>query len=107
MGNPGGLREGEAGREELWRLAAKREGRVKCVEEGGVRGRVNLASISRRLNSEAMSGWWVGEEGADLQTQGDETADYTHTQIRSILQGRRLLTTHTLRSGLYYRGGDC
>ena len=33
--------------------------------EGGVWGRANLASTSLRAKSEAMRGWWVGEEGAD------------------------------------------
>lgn len=67
--NPCGGRDGLAGREweEEGGIWEKKAGRVKWVEVGGV-GSTNLDSISFKLKSECMRGWWVGEGGALLCT---------------------------------------
>ena len=55
--NPGGGREGLAGREweEEVGIWEKKAGRVKWVEVGGL-GSINLDSISFKLKSECMRG---------------------------------------------------
>ena len=66
-------REGEAGREaEEWRAEGGKRVGGRENWEGGVCGRANLVSTSRRAKSEGMRGWWVGEEGADLEDTQEE-----------------------------------